>query len=117
MRLPVFLEELASTVRERGEGHPALAVPDTIQAVLAAHMDRLPISERHLLQAALVIGKDIAVFLLQAIAALPEAALQRGLANLQAAELLYETRLVSEREYTFKHALIRPARPRPRHGQ
>jgi predicted ATPase len=58
---PFFLEELAYTVRERGEGHPALVVPDTIQAVLAARMDRLPISERHLLQAASVIGKDIAV--------------------------------------------------------
>ena len=68
-------------------------------------MDRLPTSERHLLQAASVIGKDIAVPLLQAIAALPEAALQRGLAHLQAAEFLYETRLVPEREYTFKHAL------------
>ena len=102
---PFFLEELAYTVREHGEGHPALAVPDTIQAVLAARMDRLPTAERHLLQAAAVIGKDIAVSLLQAIAALPEAALQRGLAHLQAAEFLYETRLVPEREYTFKHAL------------
>ena len=101
---PFFLEELAHTVREHGAGHPALAVPDTIQAVLAARMDRLPISERHLLQAASVIGKDIAVSLLQAIAALPEAALQRGLAHLQAAEFLYETRLVPERVYTFKHA-------------
>jgi predicted ATPase len=102
---PFFLEELAYTVRERGEGHQALAVPDTIQAVLAARMDRLPISERHLLQAASVIGKDIAVPLLQAISELSETALQRGLAHLQAAEFLYETRLVPEREYTFKHAL------------
>jgi tetratricopeptide (TPR) repeat protein len=36
---------------------------------------------------------------------LPEEALHRGLAHLQAAELLYETRLFPEREYTFKHAL------------
>jgi DNA-binding NtrC family response regulator/tetratricopeptide (TPR) repeat protein len=102
---PFFLEELAYTVRERGEGHPALAVPDTIQAVLAARMDRLPISESHLLQAASVLGKDIAVSLLQAIAALPEAALQRGLAHLQAAEFLYETQFFPELAYTFKHAL------------
>jgi len=43
--------------------------------------------------------------LLQAIAELPEAALYRGLAHLQAAEFLYETRLFPEQEYTFKHAL------------
>jgi tetratricopeptide (TPR) repeat protein len=36
---------------------------------------------------------------------LPEDALQRGLARLQAAEFLYETRLFPERDYTFKHAL------------
>ena len=43
--------------------------------------------------------------LLQAIADVPEAALHRGLAHLQAAEFLYETRLFPEPEYTFKHAL------------
>ena len=43
--------------------------------------------------------------LLQAIAEIPEEALHRGLAHLQAAEFLYETRLFPEREYTFKHAL------------
>ena len=43
--------------------------------------------------------------LLQAIAELPEETLYRGLAHLQAAEFLYETRLFPEREYTFKHAL------------
>ena len=43
--------------------------------------------------------------LLQAIAELPEDALHRGLAHLQAAEFLYETRLFPEHEYTFKHAL------------
>ncbi|MGH8067256.1 MAG: sigma 54-interacting transcriptional regulator [Candidatus Entotheonellia bacterium] len=102
---PFFLEELAYTVRERAEGLPALAVPDTIQAVLAARIDRLPTAERRLLQAASVIGKDIAVPLLQAVAELPEAVLHRGLAHLQAAEFLYETRLFPEREYTFKHAL------------
>jgi hypothetical protein len=39
---PFFLEELAYTLREHGEGRPALVVPDPIQAVLAARMDRLP---------------------------------------------------------------------------
>jgi tetratricopeptide (TPR) repeat protein len=52
-----------------------------------------------------VIGKDVDVPLLQAIAELPEAALQRGLAHLQGAEFLYEIRFLPERAYTFKHAL------------
>ena len=52
-----------------------------------------------------MIGTDVPFALLQAIADLPEAALHRGLAHLQAAEFLYETRLFPEPEYTFKHAL------------
>jgi tetratricopeptide (TPR) repeat protein len=102
---PFFLEELAYTVREQGEGHSALAVPNTVQAVLAARMDRLPTPEQHLLQTAAVIGKDVTVPLLQAIAEIPEATLHQGLAQLQAAEFLYQTRLWPERTYTFKHAL------------
>src|SRR5206468_1615749 len=54
---------------------------------------------------AAVIGTDVPVPLLQTIAESPEAALQRALAHLQAAEFLSETRLVPERSYTFKHAL------------
>jgi predicted ATPase len=73
--------------------------------VLAARIDRLPPEEKQLLQAAAVIGTEVPLPLLEAIAALPEAVLYRGLAHLQAAEFLYETRLFPERAYTFKHAL------------
>src|SRR5262245_40514802 len=82
-----------------------MPVPATVQAVLAARIDRLPPEEKHLLQTAAVIGTDVRLPLLQAIADLPEAALHRGLAHLQAAEFLYETRLFPVPEYTFKHAL------------
>src|SRR5262249_32894442 len=51
------------------------------------------------------IGTEVPFPLLQAIGEVPEEALHRGLDHLQAAELLYETRLFPEREYTFKHAL------------
>src|SRR5439155_26668615 len=51
------------------------------------------------------IGKDVLGTLLHTIAELPEAALHRGLAHLQAAEFLYETSLFPDLEYTFKHAL------------
>jgi predicted ATPase len=103
---PFFLEELAYMVQEHGEGQPALAVPDTIQAVLAARIDRLPTPERQLLQAASVIGKDIAVPLLQAITDLSETVLYRGLAHLQATEFLSAAGGLSTATYTFRHILI-----------
>jgi predicted ATPase/class 3 adenylate cyclase len=114
---PFFLEEsvraLVETgvlVGERGayrlaKALQSLQVPATVQAVLAARIDRLPAEDKRLLQTAAVIGTDVAWPLLQAIAEVPDEALHRGLAHLQAAELLYETRLFPEREYTFKHAL------------
>src|SRR2546421_5989216 len=68
----------------------SIQVPATVQAVLAARIDRLPPEEKNLLQVAAVIGKDIPAALLQAIAEVPVAAVQRSLAHLQAAEFLYE---------------------------
>ena len=79
---PFFLEELAYALREHREAQPALVVPDTIQAVLATRIDRLPTAERRLLQAAAVVGKDISVPLLQAITALPEETFSRYLTHL-----------------------------------
>ena len=84
---------------------PTIQVPATVQAVLAARIDRLPPEEKHLLQTAAVIGTEVPLALLQALADLPEEALHRSLAHLQAAEFLYETRLFPERDFTFKHAL------------
>jgi len=83
---------------------PSIQVPATVQAVLAARIDRLPVEEKQLLQTAAVIGTEVPWPLLQAIAEVSEAALHGGLAHLQAAGFLYETRLFPEREYTFTHA-------------
>ena len=114
---PFFLEESVRTLMESGvlvgargayrlaQAVPTIQVPATVQAVLAARIDRLPPEEKRLLQTAAVIGTEVPLALVQAIADLPEAALHRGLAHLQMAEFLYETQLFPEREYTFKHAL------------
>jgi class 3 adenylate cyclase/tetratricopeptide (TPR) repeat protein len=114
---PFFLEESIRTlveikqlVGERGNYHLAkpierTQVPATVQAVLAARIDRLPPDEKRLLQSAAVIGKDVRLELLQAIADQSEEDISRGLVRLQAAEFLYETSLFPEVEYTFKHAL------------
>ena len=100
---PFFVEELTWHAVEHGLA--ATPVPETVHAVLAARIDQLPTEAKDLLQTAAVIGPEVPVPLLQAITKLPEDALQRCLAHLQTAELLYETRLVPEQIYTFKHAL------------
>ena len=114
---PFFLEESIRTlvetkflVGERGSHRlektlESTQVPVTVQAVLAARIDRLPPDEKRLLQSAAVIGKDVRLGLLQAIADQSEEEISRGLFRLQAAEFLYETSLFPEVEYTFKHAL------------
>ena len=114
---PFFLEQSVRTLIEtqvligdRGayrlaKALPSIQVPATVQAVLAARIDRLPTEEKHLLQSASVIGTDVPFALLNAIAELPEAALRHSLAHLQAAEFLYERSLFPDLEYTFRHAL------------
>ena len=114
---PFFLEESVRTLVEievlvgtpgaycLAQALPTIQVPATVQAVLAARIDRLPPEEKRLLQTAAVIGTEVPLLLLQAIADMPEAALHRGLAHLQAAEFLYEASLFPELVYTFKHAL------------
>ena len=83
----------------------SIQVPATVQAILAARIDRLPPEEKQLLQSAAVVGREVAFPLLQAIAEVPEDVLRGGLAHLQKAEFLYETRLYPEPVYAFKHAL------------
>ena len=114
---PLFLEESVTALVETGvligaRGAHRLAkdvtgilVPATVQALLAARIDRLGPEDKRLLQAAAVIGKDVPLALLQAVADLPNDSLTHGLARLQAAEFLYEIRLFPDLEYTFKHAL------------
>src|SRR4029434_5504548 len=84
---------------------PGIQVPSTVQAILAARIDRLPPEEKQLLHTAAVIGHEVPLALLQAVGEAPEGPLRLGLTHLQAAEFLYETRLFPEIEYTFKHAL------------
>ena len=114
---PFFLEEsvralaeLKVLVGERGAYRLAKAlteiqVPATVHAILAARIDRLSPEDKRLLQSAAVIGKDVPFALLAAIADEREEELRRGLARLQAAELLYEASLFPDLEYTFAHAL------------
>jgi class 3 adenylate cyclase/tetratricopeptide (TPR) repeat protein len=114
---PFFLEETVRTLVETGalagergayqltRPVDTLQVPATVQTILAGRIDRLPAEEKQLLQAASVIGKDVPIALLAAIAEQPDDVLKRGLGHLQAAEFLYETGHYPDVQFAFKHAL------------
>jgi class 3 adenylate cyclase/tetratricopeptide (TPR) repeat protein len=114
---PFFLEETVRTLfetkalaGERGRYRlmqevKTIQVPATVQAMLTARIDRLPVEDKRLLQISSVVGMDVPLTLLQRIAELPEERLRQVLVNLQAAEFLLETGLYPDLEYTFKHSL------------
>ena len=114
---PFFLEESVRTLIETGaltgergayqlaRPLPAIQVPATVQAVIAARIDRLGAIDKTLLQTASVLGKDVPLSLLQAIAEVAAVELHAAIKRLQAAEFLYEVGSLPDVEYTFKHAL------------
>lgn len=114
---PFFLEEAIRTLVEtkalegpRGQYRltrpvEAIQVPATVQATLAARIDRLPAEEKHLLQVASVVGTEVPVGLLQAVAELRTETLQESLAYLHRGEFLDQSEPPQALEYTFRHAL------------
>jgi class 3 adenylate cyclase/tetratricopeptide (TPR) repeat protein len=114
---PFFLEEIVRALVDTGvlvrepvyyrltRTVDQVEIPGSVQAVLAARIDRLPAEHRALLQLASVIGKDVPLTLLEAIAETSEENLHRQLSELQNYEFVYEINLPSGTEYTFKHAL------------
>jgi pimeloyl-ACP methyl ester carboxylesterase len=113
---PLFVEELAKSLVEDGtlervddgyrlarpltEAH----IPDTIQGVIMARIDRLPEGSKTALQIASVIGREFTARLVERVAALERDARQ-ALGELRAVELIYEKARSPELEYMFKHAL------------
>jgi class 3 adenylate cyclase len=86
--LQSLLVETGVLQGERGAYHlgqalPTIQVPATVQAVLAARIDRLPPEEKRLLQTTAVMGTAVPFALLRAIADLPEEALHSGLAQME----------------------------------
>ena len=117
---PFFMEEVVQTLVEEqsllgepGRYHivetPAtLHIPTTVQGVLAARIDRLPIEEKELLQALAVIGHEFPFSLIRRICgeeSVRDDELRRLLAHLEAAEFIYERPAFPEVNYSFKHAL------------
>jgi class 3 adenylate cyclase/tetratricopeptide (TPR) repeat protein len=113
---PFFVEEMVQALFEQGvltrNGRVKLSrsltdikIPPTVQAVLASRIDRLPPSEKELLQTLAVIGRKFPQQLIQRVAGIPEAELERMLGNLQNSGFVYEQPTFPNVEYSFKHAL------------
>jgi class 3 adenylate cyclase len=115
--VPLFVEELvkmlleSGLVREAADRYgltgplPPLAIPATLQDSLMARLDRLS-TARTVAQLGAVLGREFTYELIRAVAPLDEATLQRGLAQLVEAELLYQRGRPPQARYVFKHALI-----------
>jgi len=114
---PFFTEEVVRTLIESGHLEGArgqyklvtpvdrLEVPASVQAVLAARIDRLDETDKHSLQTASVIGKEFSEPILRAAAELPDGELRASLDRLKSGEFLYEQSLYPVAEYAFKHPL------------
>jgi predicted ATPase len=115
--VPLFVEELVKMVMESGmlkerSGQyelssplPPLAIPSTLRDSLMARLDRLS-AVREVVQLAATLGREFSYELIRAVWRLDEVALQKGLAAMVEAELLYQSGVVSQAKYYFKHSLI-----------
>ncbi len=116
---PFFIEEVVRSLVESGSLAGArgayrlmssveeLLVPDTVQAVLAARIDRLAEPAKRLLQIAGVIGEAFSESLLAAASGEPEARMAAHLRNLLETEFIFQKSLYPDPEYAFKHPLTR----------
>jgi predicted ATPase len=82
-----------------------LKIPPTVQAILYARIDRLPATEKELLQTLAVIDKDLVLELIKAVTNKSKEQLEPILSDLQMGEFIYEQPAIGDVEYTFKHAL------------
>ena len=113
---PLFVEELTRSLMENGSIQKRnreyvltrraseIQVPDTIQGVITARIDRVEESLKRIMRVASVIGREFAFRILQAVVGMQEE-LKSSLLNLQGQEFISEKRLFPELEYIFKHAL------------
>jgi len=101
---PFFLEELTRVALDRDRQGASVTIPDTIQGVLAARIDRLPAEPKRVLQTAAVLGREFSLRLLKAISQ-DARDLERDLGDLKRLEFVYERTGVDDVVYAFKHAL------------
>ena len=115
---PLFIEETIRTLVESGAlrmgtgGYELtreireIQIPETVQSMIAARIDNLSLKRKSLLQIVSVIGSEIPIMLLRDVVDLAEADLRKLLAELQAAQFLYETPNATSVQLKFTHSLI-----------
>ena len=115
---PFFLEELVNALVERGDfegekgayrlkgGIDTIPLPSTVQAVIAARIDRLEENAKKVLEIASVVGREISISILDAVAGLAPAELSEAVQHLRQAELLYDVPPFEQRLLAFRHPLI-----------
>jgi class 3 adenylate cyclase len=121
---PFFLEELARASRDQVAGEEGIAVPETVQEVLAARIDRLTADQKAALQVAAVLGREFSLDLAEEIWD-GDVPLEARLQELKGLEFLRERHGGPERIFLFTHALTREvaydgmleARRRDLHGR
>ena len=114
---PLFIEELTHSLLENNSiqmnnsqyvlraNTSDIQVPDTIQGIIAARMDRLEADLKRTMQVASVIGRDFPYRILHSITDM-HSKLRSHLLRLQELKFIYEKSLIPELEYIFKHALM-----------
>jgi adenylate cyclase len=115
---PFFLEELVHSLIERGdfEGQPGtyrlkggidtIPLPNTIQAVLSARIDRLEEPSKQVLQTAAVIGREVPIAILEMVTTLSANEVAQAVLQLRRSELLYELPPREPGLHAFRHPLI-----------
>ena len=87
-------------------GIDSIPLPSTVQAVVAARIDRLEESAKKVLEIASVVGREISISILDAVAGLNPAELSEAVQHLRQAELLYDVPPFEQRLLAFRHPLI-----------
>src|SRR5450759_3007240 len=112
---PFFLEELVNALVERGDfegekgayrlrgGIDTIPLPPTVQAAIAARIDRLEENAKKVLESASVVGREISISILDAVAGLSPAELSEAARHLRHAELLYDVPPFEQRLLAFRH--------------
>ena len=115
---PFFLEELVNALVERGDfegekgayrlkgGIDTIPLPSTVQAVVAARIDRLEENAKQVLEIASVVGREISISILDAGRGLGSSRAIGSSPAFEAAELLYDVPPFEQRLLAFRHPLI-----------
>jgi class 3 adenylate cyclase/tetratricopeptide (TPR) repeat protein len=115
---PFFLEEIVNALVERGDfegekgayrlkgGVDTIPLPTTVQAVVAARIDRLDDNTKQVLEVASVVGREISTSILDQVTGLAEPELSEAILHLRRAELLYDVPPFEQRLLAFRHPLI-----------